>query len=121
MIRKMSAGIWAVVMLLSGLGMLGIFSIPVVAPPNMHYFGGSITIDAMNAPVGTEVFAEIDGTLYGQDSIFGGTGGYDGSAYGFWQCGHPEPDGCDPESAEHGDPESGRTSERFGLGRALQS
>jgi hypothetical protein len=80
-VRKMSAGIWALVVLLSGLGMLGIFSVPVVAPPNVHFFSGSITFNALNAPDQTEVFAEIDGTLYGQDSIFGGTGGYDQAAF----------------------------------------
>ncbi len=79
--RKLSAGIWAVVVLLSGLGMLGILSVPVVAPPNMHFFSGSITLNGVNAPIDTEVYAEIDGTVYGQDSIFGGTGGYDGSVY----------------------------------------
>jgi hypothetical protein len=103
MIRKMSAGIWAVVMLLSGLGMLGIISIPVVAPPNMHYFGGSITFDGLNAPAGTEVFAEIDGTLYGQDSVFGGTGGYDGSAYGFTVAGEDAANASAKEGGVNGD------------------
>ncbi len=79
--RKMLAGIWAVVMLLSGLGIAGFMTLPVVAQPNAHQFNGSILIDGLDAPAGTFVYAEIDGTLYGQDSDQVG-GGYQGGMYG---------------------------------------
>lgn len=102
--KKMSAGIWALVVLLSGLGMLGIFSVPVVAPPNMHFFSGSITYNALPAPAGTEVFAEIDGTLYGQDSVFGGTGGYDGSVYSLAVSGEDTANATAKEGGVNGQP-----------------
>lgn len=79
--RKMLAGIWAVVMLLSGLGIAGFMTLPVVAQPNAHQFSGSILINGIDAPAGTFVYAEIDGTLYGQDSDQVG-GGYQAGAYG---------------------------------------
>jgi hypothetical protein len=103
-VRKMSAGIWALVVLLSGLGMLGILSVPVVAPPNVHFFSGSITFDALNAPPNTEVFAEIDGTLYGQDSSFGGTGGYDGSVYSLTVSGEDTANATAKEGGMNGEP-----------------
>lgn len=102
--RKMSAGIWALVVLLSGLGMLGILSVPVVAPPNVHFFSGSITYDALNAPANTQVFAEIDGTLYGQDSAFGGTGGYDGSVYSLTVSGEDTANATAKEGGVNGEP-----------------
>lgn len=102
--RKMSAGIWALVVLLSGLGMLGILSVPVVAPPNVHFFSGSITYNALPAPAGTEVFAEIDGTLYGQDSVFGGTGGYDGSVYSLTVSGEDTANATAKEGGVNGQP-----------------
>lgn len=77
--RRMLAGIWAVAMLLSGLGIIGLMTVPVVAQPQVHFFSGSITIDGLNAPDGANVYAEIDGTLYGQDSDQVG-GGYDAGA-----------------------------------------
>ncbi len=79
--RKMLAGIWAVVMLLSGLGIAGFMTLPVVAQPNAHQFNGSILIDGLDAPDGTYVYAEIDGTLYGQDSDQVGFG-YQSGVYG---------------------------------------
>jgi hypothetical protein len=102
--RKLSAGIWAVVMLLSGLGMLGILSVPVVAPPNMHFFSGAITYNGLDAPDGTEVFAEIDGTLYGQDSVFGGTDGYMGGSYSLTVSGEDTANFTAKEGGVNGEP-----------------
>jgi hypothetical protein len=98
--RRMLAGIWAVVLLLSGLGMIGMMTVPVVAQPQAHYFSGSITLDGFNAPDGAFVYAEIDGTLYGQDSDQVG-GGYDNiaSMYSMPVSGE---DGANPNAKEGG-------------------
>ncbi|UCD91651.1 MAG: hypothetical protein JSV43_05215, partial [Methanobacteriota archaeon] len=96
--RKMLAGIWAVVMLLSGLGIAGFMTLPVVAQPNAHMFSGSILIDGLDASAGTYIYAEIDGTLYGQDSDQVG-GGYQGGIYSLAVSGE---DSADPIAKEGG-------------------